>query len=327
MNKKIFFSVMLLLTLALGMAVVGCDDGSTNGGDNNQQSTDASGVNAVSGKTYFEWSERIVFSTTAEGAANGTYTVGSTVYDKESGEYVLADGKYTYEDQETGSYTWNETAKTVILQPQRVAFDSAPLDQAAYRSAVQAMINDYITEMGQDAVNQQLSSMGFSSTAAYIDYEVNGAFANRTNNYSFSADGAALFLEKPLPANVGANELSGQTYYGMSWDDVQGKEVKDTSLVYVFTASGYTFNDQRSGETQTTTGSYAYDGNQKRVWLRPSLINGKDRAAYYEAQAGESGHNFVNDNAYRASQTNGAFDIWEQDYNSTNKTIGWEEED
>jgi len=331
--KKVFFGI-LALTLIFGMAVVGCDDGSTdNGGSQNLPA--ASGVNAVSGKTYFEWNEKIVFFATADSAANGTYTKGRV--EVHNGNDVLDNnGKYKYIDIETGTYTWNETAKTVTMKPEKVALNSedgygALGNQTAYRASIQAMLDKRKAEMGEAAfnamANEQLAAMGFSSIAAYINYAVDEAFSNKTNGYSFSADGTALFLEHALPANKGTNQFSGQTYYGITWvgsgDDE--KSVKDETQKYVFTASGYTFTDTRYLQMPyTVTGAYAYDSNRKQVWLRPEIINEKDRQAIYTGETAWSDHKFADDNACRASRTNGQFRYLTEQYNSTNKTIGWE---
>jgi hypothetical protein len=279
------------------------------------------GVNAVSGKTYFEMDRRIIFSTTAGGAVNGTYTTGRTIYDFETRGYEVVDGKYKYVDSEAGVYTWNEEEKTVTMEPERAAFSSSPdwltdlLDKTTFRSTMQTWENDYKQEIGEAAYNQILSGMGFSSAAAYIDYYVNDVFSHKTNGYSFSNDGTALFLEKTLPSNKGTNELSGQSY------NPAARDGKDTNQVYVFTASLYTFTDSR-GETETTIGSYTYDSGRKRVWLKPtSGRNGQDRAAYYAAIPASGMQYFVDNNAFRAAQTNSFFDITERQYNSTDMIL------
>jgi small-conductance mechanosensitive channel len=214
------------------------------------------------------------------------------------------------------------------------------LDKTAYKTAIRSWANQMIQQMGQEErkmLNQQLKSAGFSSVDAYLDayldYGVNEDFANKTNVYSFSTDETALFLEKALPKNIGTNEFSGQTYYGLTWDSSQQKEVKDMNRKYVFTASGYTYTYSYNGTvSETITGSYAFDSNQnalnnnqKRVWLKPKTKNGKDRSVYYAEQTAYSGHYFADDNAYRAAQTNEAFDFGGEPYNSTNKTIGRED--
>lgn len=311
-NNK--FQLGILVTvLVFGVMAFGCDDSSTNY-DDDQKLPAAYGLNAVGGKTYFGNADRIVFSTTSKGDLNRTYTVISVVFD-ENFEIVFVDDKMKYADTEAGIYTWNEDVKTVTLKPEKVAFygedgligiPSVPLDKTAYRSRVQAY---YKTRQNMDeaAINQALSFM------------VNSAFSNKTKNYSFSTDGTVLFLEEPLPANEGKNELSGQTYNGTTWDSDQKKRVKDTSKVYVFTAFSYTLTEPRYGGTWRTTGTYAYDSSQKRVWLKPLSIDGLNRAAYYDAA-----YRFTDDDiASRAANTAFEFMHWLQVYNITNKTIGF----
>jgi hypothetical protein len=330
MAKKNLWLGMLVMALAFGMTVVGCDNDPTDEDDSDLPK--ASGINAVSGKTYFGTVIKIVFSATADGTANGTYT-GSVV---DNGVYGNND-KFTYNtDIETGIYSWNEVAKTVTLKAEKTAdngynyggsFDErrveheiGPLmDKTTFRSHLQAMINSEKEEMGDAAFNKVLSEMGFSSTTAYIDYMVNEIFSQKTIGYSFSADGTALFLEEALPVNKGTNEFLGQTYYGLTWTGYE--KVKDNDQKYVFTASGYTF----TRNSETITGSYAYDSNRKLVWLRPSTINGQNRVTYYAAQTVYLGHHYHHANAYRSARTDEAFSFWTQSYNSTNKTIGWED--
>ena len=308
------------------------------GGNEDEESLPASnGINDVSGKTFYRWRERTVFSVTVEGAESGTYTVTAV----DNGTYASG-VKYTYNTQiETGTYSWNEATKTVTLKPETVASQgptggdgpTSPdgsvtvennygslQNRAGFRSEWQAIIDGYILGMGQAAVNQELASMGFSSVSAYIDYMVNEEFGNKTNPYSFSADGAALFLAGALPANKGANEFSGQTYYG--WDN--GSSQKDENYKYVFTASGYTYTQSWNGTVhRTTTGLYAYDSGLKYVWLRPETIDGKNRAQYYAEQTASNGHHYPDDNVARAVQTDNAFSSNRGvEYNSTNKTIG-----
>jgi hypothetical protein len=332
-NKKTWLGI-LATVLVFGMTVAGCNNGSTDDNNGGQNLPGASGVNAVSGKTFFEPSNKTVFSATADGAADGAYTKGSTVWDNVNRDYEIINGKYKYIDVETGAYTWNEEAKTVTLKPEKIAFDGpdgigALGNQTAYRAGIQAMLDEMKTEMGEAdfnaMVNAELAAMGFSSLAAYINYTVDEAFSNKTYGYSFSADGTALFLEQALPANKGTNEFTGQTYYGMTWDGDEDKYVKDEDHKYVFTASGYTFTDSSyGGMPYTITGTYAYDSNRKQIWLRPEKIKGKDRQAIYAEQTVWSGHNYADDYAYRAAQTNDQFQFWPDHYNSTNKTIGWE---
>ena len=326
-NKKFLLGI-LVMVLVFGMSVVGCDNGSTGGdnGDNGGQTLPAaSGVNEVSGKTYYAGSEKIVFSATADGTTHGTYLIGAILMPEENGDYELVNGKFKYTDIETGTYTWNKNAKTVTLKPEKIAFPDengygALEDKTARRKYLQAMADSYKEEIGEEKYNEYLSSEGFSNTAAFINYIINEMFSLKTNGYSFSDDGTALFLEEVLPANKGVNELSGQTYYeGILYYDEYTDEEKWEKIdneKYVFTASGYTFTSPKEG---TITGSYAYDSNRKRVWLRPSTVDGKDRAAYYAEQTVDREHYFDDDYAYRALLTNVNFPISIRGYNSKYK--------
>ena len=115
---------LVILALVFGMVVIGCDDGSNSGGSTGANSTTgsgneklpaASGNNAVSGKIYYERLDRITFSATVSGDAKGTYVRASP----NRGTYASG-VKFTYRDKETGSYTWNEGAKTVTLKPEKL---------------------------------------------------------------------------------------------------------------------------------------------------------------------------------------------------------------
>ena len=317
MKNRLLVTGMLAFALVWGMTVVGCDDGSTGGGggndhDDGEPLPKSSGINAVGGKTYYTYEQKIVFSATANGAASGTYTVGK------AGRNGYEHGKYTYTDIEIGTYSWNEGAKTVTLKPQKTQKTTLRgrdelLDRSKYRKELQAEVDaDYADYM------EYVLLEGFSSITAFINYEVNEAFSNKTHGYSLSTDRTALFLEEPLPANKGVNELSGKTYYGYGfWGDV------DVNKKFVFTASGYTFT-RGDDDTiyETITGSYAYDNNSnwKRVWLRPEKIDGTDKAAYYTG-CGTNGHHFVDDYAYRAAETDLVFRDLCFDYNATDEMI------
>jgi hypothetical protein len=365
MKNRLFVTGIWALVLVLGMVLVGCpidggggnNNGEGGGNDNGEKLPKSSGINAVSGKTFYERSEvKIVFSATADGAANGTYNT-SVIQD---GKYELGE-KYKYTAFETGTYSWNEGAKTVTLKPENVDFmsswswipdytnngngeiytievtrrASSCLDKTAYRKEVQAYVDS-----NKEVINQQLSSWGFSNITDYIEGWVNESFSNTTYGYSFSNDGTALFLEmKSLPANKGVNELSGQTYYGMGylWDWEKGESVfsKDENQKYVFTASGYTHTTRTASwyneeiekeieEIETEVGSYVYDSGKKRVWLRPEKINGKDRAAYYAEQTAHSRTRYADDNACRAAHTNNPFFFMYRLYNIANKTIDYD---
>jgi hypothetical protein len=336
MKNRLLITGIWALVLAWGMTVVGCDTDDVTGGNNSGKTGDngnngendydedlplplSSGVNAVSGKTYFQNdTSKIVFSVTASGAVNGTYnrsTVANGTYGHGS--------KYNYIDIETGAYSWNEGAKTVTLKASGIVvpwggrsrgdggeeiweYTFDPIrEKTSYRSLLQDMFNSDKEEIGEEAFNQKLSSMGFSSMADYVNFYVNAVFSNRTYGYSFSTDGAALFLEQALPANKGTNELLLE----QSYEGYKG--------TYLFTA-GYTYTYTVDNET----GSYACDSNRKWVWIKTEKIGGKDMAGYYtDTTVPYSGHNLIDDSAYKAMATNIRFGLQYYSYNSTNKTI------
>ena len=331
MKNRLLVTGMLAFALVYGMTVVGCDDGSTNG-DNVKEKDEplpkSSGVNAVGGKTYYYYTgwwdgHKTVFSATANSATSGTYTIGRVATD-DYGDYVLVNDKFTYTDSEIGTYSWNEGAKTVTLKPQKIISWGGKLsDRSEYRKEWQVFLKT-------NDIKEDILSMGFSSVTAYVNYEVNEAFSNKTHGYSFSTDGTALFLEEPLPANKGVNELSGKTYYGnyriLDESDNYVEAGKDEDQKYVFTASGYTFTEGYDDTIyETVTGSYAYDSRWKTVYLRPEKINGEDRAAYYAELTADSEHYFVDDYAYRAAETNEVFGVRYFDYDATDKLINDED--
>jgi hypothetical protein len=331
-GRNLLLAGMAAMLLAFGLVVVGCDDGNGddggNGGGGGEELPAAAGTNALGGKTYFEQNRKIVFEATADGAKSGNYKVWSTIWSEEDREYELVDGKYKYTETENGTYSWNETAKTVTLKPEKIAqqkndgtWDTLQ-NSTQFRDAQKAQIDEALKSgYTQEQINAELASQGFSSVPAYLDYVVNQVFANVTDNYAFSTDGLALFLDQALPANKGSNELSGKEFNGMKWDNATDKRVKDTDQKYVFTASGYTYTDTRYS-TSTETGTYAYDSSQKYVYLKRATA---DRGSSYSTQTSNSGY-FNSAAEYNAAQVNSQYNrVDENPYNATNLTIGWED--
>jgi hypothetical protein len=323
MKKNGLFAAMLVMVLALGAVWVGCDSATDDGGGNNLVASE--GTNKVGGKTYVVGSTKTEFSITSEGASNGRYKVLNVKYSYDNGypQPVLKDGKYTYEEIGNGAYSWNETAKTVTLSPEKVMgpkFSGGyyPLcDKGALSASYKTWLDDYKEQMGEEVFNQQISIAGFSSAAAYLDYIVAESFANRVYNYAFSTDNAALFLDEVLPANKGTNELAGQTYNGVGSED--GNPIKDTTQKYVFTASGYTYTDTERSE-DNSTGTYAYDSTRKAVWLKPSTV---DRQARYDALSTNDDNSayYASTAEYKAMRINGGYRIQQGSYDTADKTI------
>jgi len=336
-----FIALIALIMAALSLTGCPTNDDDDNGDNNNndEKLPPSSGVNAVSGKTWFysyRDVERTVFSATSDNDVSGTYVR----YMPANGTYKAGE-KFRYIETGTGFYTWNEKNKTVTLKPEKnrivdggssvsdyygsLVIDNNYrefMDKTAYRSFLQAGFNKF-NEAGEEALNMFLQQAGFSSLDEYFNFCMDFYFSNATYDYSFSTDGKALFLQRALPENNGVNELSGQTYYGLSWNYTTDKREKDMSIVYVFSASGVTMTSTIDEPyLKPFTGSYSYDSRLKKAYLRVSTIVGENMFEYFAAQTVPAKHHLIDDNAYRAAMTNEAFGrIDGVIYNSTEKTI------
>ena len=364
MKKNSIFKVLSLAVVFAVFFVTCAGETDNNNPDNDNDSSIVSipdidlplpapiGNNAVSGKEYFVgyemsgsgWNitylglvEKLSFSVTANGAADGTYIISAN----DNGEYKPSD-KFTFNTPiETGTYSWNETLKTVTLKPERIAFqitggnwatgldgsvladrqDDKPIwDKARWRRYLQTIENDANLQEVLLYESQKYSEV-FSSVADLANYEANEAFRNRTMDYSFSSDGKMLFLQESLPENIGINELTDQTY-------TNGMELAGLTFVsgkYSFTSSGYTYTpySNNTPSSPVKTGSFVYDSNKKWVWTKVETIDGKNKLQYYSTQTVINNHHLSDDDTYRAAVTNGSFRYtsW-QHYNSTKKSIG-----
>jgi hypothetical protein len=225
------------------------------------------GANEVGGKTTSSMSSygrRIEFLAAADGASSGVYKILESV------------GIEEYQEIKIGVYSWNETTRHITLKPERAAaaqYDGSGYgaleDKADYRVSQLAILNNMKEQLGEEWVNKYLSSTGFSSDDAYLDYMTAEQFANKTYNYDFSTDGgAALFLYEVLPVNKGSNELAGQIYNGIRFY-INKDFIKDPNDIYTFTDYAYTHtNAELPGNN--SSGLYAYDSARKWVWLAPS---------------------------------------------------------
>ena len=317
---------MLAMALAFGMAAAGCDDGSKDSGDGGGGNVLPApvGANALSGKTYIEWNEKIEFNTTAEGAKNGAYTKKRTYYDEEWLPVLDEEGKYIYTDIETGYYSWNATAETITMSPEKVALydededdEYGPLlTKQEYRTAAQNQLNTMKSSMGEEAFNAELQSEGYSSIAALLDYIVDDTFKNITNNYVFSADAKALFLDEVLPANKGTNELSGQTYHGTMWNN-DDEQIRDESRTYAFTASNCTYTQYDTPQIYT----YGYDSTAKIVYLKTSTDTRE--STYTQLSDNTNSGHFTDVDEYNAAEVNSQYNrsIKKYKYITTTKVI------
>jgi len=157
--------------------------------------------------------------------------------------------------------------------------------------------------------------------AQYIDAMVNEAFGSHPYAYSFSTDGKSLLMQEALPQPKGTNELAGKMYNGTTWDSDQQKSVKDPNEEYVFGANkAYTL---KFSGTVYETGSYSYDSAQKQVYFSRATVDGQTAAEYYETVTIWGDNRFINDDAYKAAQTNDQFSRHSNMYDPTQRLIGW----
>jgi hypothetical protein len=155
----------------------------------------------------------------------------------------------------------------------------------------------------------------------YLKSQVAEAFNPRSYSYTITSDGA--LLGQVVYANKGSDELKGNKYTLASmfgWGD---------STEYTFAANGntYSYTTQSYDENWepidvVISGTYYYDATQKKVWLCPTTIGGKNMAQYYNAVdiSDYMGPLTGNDNI-KASETNSAFNTEELTYNSQSKTL------
>jgi hypothetical protein len=317
-NKKMALGIVITVSL-FALVLAGCPTGNNTNAENTLP--ESKGANALSGKTYFLGRVKTEFSTTAKGAANGTYAVLAVKYNSDYTAPVLENGKYTYAIYETGYYSWNETAKTVTLSLEKISVrdaGSSLLSKAEYRAFFQEYLNQYKKDVGEANFNKELASLGYSSISAYIDDDVAKIFGNVTNNYTFSADGKALFLDETLPANNGSNELSGNTFNGAYWDSEDGELKKNTWITYVFTADSCTY----SSGGPTYVYAYAYDSTAKKVYLKLPTTDRETRYSQMSTTGFDPAY-FNSADEWKASEIN--YRYYERrgalKYDTTEKTL------
>jgi hypothetical protein len=120
------------------------------------------------------------------------------------------------------------------------------------------------------------------------------------------------------------NQFPGQTFSGTRWDSGQQKEVKDTNKTYTFSGTSYTYtNTQYTGENES--GTYAWNTQGKRVYLKPATIGGKTNVDYFTGVSSDTGDAARYNNAtdYRAARTNARFTVQEYPYDLTEDIVGY----
>jgi hypothetical protein len=215
----------------------------------------------------------------------------------------------------------NEGNSTVTLTPAEVQLYPANastwtvVNEAQFRAGTQAILDEYEATNGPGSLAAALASMGFSSASQYIDYWVSEEFAVKSMGYSFSGDGAALFLDGSLPASTGSNELSGKTLTRINY----------TSGWTVEFAGGYTYTIKSSG-SPVESGEYSLstgvDGDGFRyIHFKAQTRNGMGRSAYYDSLSSYvNPGNYEDTSARKAAETNGRFIVYDGWYKLNGET-------
>jgi hypothetical protein len=301
------------------------------------------------GKSYFNNSGdlgKIVFST-VESGTSGTYVEYTRDSSGSGDTYTI-----TFEPLEKGTYSWtgSGTGSVTLTITHTRDRDWDDNNNAVYGEWQTK--DEYIAAQikgaparGDNPTIEQLNALmggdgdGFATTKEFYEFmsamygqtittwaqlydisiaQMSAEFDPTTYNYSFSADEKALFLDDPLPAKVGTNELSGKTFTGTQY---AGRGTYD------FTATGYTFTPpDQGGYYEASEGTYSYDSGQGTVYLKPSKIGGKTISEYYAGLSGEYfSAPYTSAEEYKAAQANGAFRVQSQNYSieGGNNTIGW----
>jgi len=341
MKKIMKLLGIIALTTVIGFSFTACKDSTgddTSGGNSTggNELPASVGDNPVGGKIYYEgdW-EKIEFA--ASTGTSGKYTGYNVRYDMDRDGYVLdTNGKYLWYINKTGTYTWNEDQKTVTLRPEKISDDNGKfLNKTEFKAYLKDYWNSYIdylkneegmTQAQADAyIREMLADLGYSSITQLADAQANEAFGNHPYTYSFSNDGKSLFMQELLPQSKGTDELAGKTYNGTRYDYEQDKRVKVPNEEYVF-SSNKTYTYKYHGEIQET-GTYSYDSTdstRKEVYFRSVTMNGKTAVEYYETVSIWGDNHYINDDAYKAAETNLLFNPYKHcEYNPAKKLIGW----
>jgi hypothetical protein len=298
--KKHFLKFLIPVLAAMCM-LAACSSSSDDDGPglNPPALPAAVGTNELSGEAYFSNHQK---GRKIEFAADGTYKFSGA--ELNSGVPVLILGKITWVELENGKYSWNATAKSVTLAPEHT------LDAKDSDHGWDLPLEDMAGLLAQ--FRQGNADEGWGYSDAELIAAVNENFAARKYDYSFStASPVVLFLDEPLPANVGANELNGETYDSTNYVGATVEFTSDTDYKVVYSA------------TEIENGKYSYDrtdindedyaGDATRVYLKPTQVFSsglKTREDYYTAiSGGVSPGYFLSAAEYNAAQTNGNFEV------------------
>jgi len=261
----------MALVFMLMLTACSSDDGDDDDDDNTGWTLPSSaGTNEVGGKVWFIDYIKIDYT------ARGTYTkyVTKRNLDQWGDDVLDGNGHYTYSPVETGSYSWNETEKMITHKKKTTVLrgditSTVLLNKKGYKKA--------LIESFDKQWNGWHNWFNGDKTAedAFINSFVDGEFSAWMADYCFSSDDASLLMQKALPDNVPPDQLSNYLYMPANYMDSK----------YAFESDGtYTFWKIYSQRDMVSeTGTFAYDGENNDVFLKPLTINGKTLKEYYDS--------------------------------------------
>ena len=304
-------------------------------------------VNPISAgvKTYIDGGEQVVFS--APSGSGGTYTLNSFQKDAEGIPVTDSDNKYIWEPKAEGAYSWDNSAQTLTLTPEKVADDDGVMTAKANAlplfvdwmegeiereiTARLAWSENILGETRADAEAAVLETRNEENGTAYTtlnefinylaDIRFNEMFATHSYTYIFSNDGVSLILLEALPAPVGTDELAGKTYNGTISNWVTGQSSRDSGHKFVFSTAGRTYTETGSDGSELSTGYYSYDSTAKQVYLKQTTRKGETPEQYYDTTDYYPEFDRLPEADSRASQTYQYFRLLPYDYDPITNII------
>jgi hypothetical protein len=228
---------LIAVLTAMGFAMTGCfdsssDDSSSGNGDSLPATV---GENKLAGETYYESDVKVVFN------AKGTYIQYQAKRKSDKAD-LDGSGKYQYViTREEGTYSWNNTAKTVTLKAGKFAVE-------------------------KDADRNRTNLVNWAGAKSYLDDdELARIFGLKIYNYAFSLSdsGKALFLDRVLPPTPSGDidELTGKTFNEVGGTNDGG--LQSHSQYYSFSVGSFTItNDDYSA------GEYTYNTSKSTVYVK-----------------------------------------------------------
>jgi len=315
-------------------------------------------VNPVSngGTSYVNEGNQVVFSASTGGS--GTYALNTPKeeYNEDFKQWrpsMDADNKYIWLPKVAGSYTWNESQQTITLTPNTVADNhddnrvmmnitqAEPYFQDMIDSMIETAIEMEMT-YGNAATQEEAETIvleryneeeGTNCTTldelitALAAIRLAKAFEPSSYVHTFSNDSVSLILLEMLPPDIGTDELGGIAYSGTivisDWLTGAGDPEPDPTQIFMFNAAGKTYIATSSSELGgTVTGSYSYDSDAKRVYLKPWTKDGLTPEQYYDAAPYYDDYNRHPTEAdKRTSDTHQSFKVTSYVYDPVNKLI------